>query len=87
MAAVRSRFDSVYYNGRKRYNFSQLRAKDMSKMRKRRSRTLDMRRRITSYRTLTMEEDTVRIQEPRLETQRSNDPCIKVFSFSGRVVN
>ena len=33
---------SVYYNGRKLYNFFQLRAKDKSKMRKRRSRTLYM---------------------------------------------
>ena len=30
---------------------------------------------------LAVEQDTVRIQEPRLEPQRSNDPCIKEFSL------
>ena len=30
---------------------------------------------------LTVEKDTVRIQEPRLEPLRSNDPCIKEFSL------
>ena len=30
---------------------------------------------------LTVEKDTVRIQEPRLEPPRSNDPCFKEFSL------
>jgi len=74
--------DCVYFNGRKRYDFSGLRAKDKSKMRRRRSRTYAVEDPLLSDADdagldddidIAIGEDT--IQEPtQLEPQRSSDP-------------
>ena len=78
-----TQLDLVYFNGRKRYNFSQLRAKDTSKIRKQSSRTYAVEYHLLSdadigglddATVLAMKKDTVQIQEPWLVPQQSYDP-------------
>ena len=81
---------SVYYNGTKLYFFFQLRVKGKSKMRKRRSRTLymlltptikDVTMTLILLWSNTLFLEFRKMQELRLEPQRSNDSCIKEFSL------